>query len=438
MQPFQESLKIRIMLMENPSLRYVDTGRYRRDHHSVRSSVQQQFSDVCAQLAPGIDSIPNIDDWHKNALYDIFASEVVTGMRNTIGDYVWDQLRPHRHNIPVADLVQPARTVPEINAYVTSFSNTSNLLKHIFATELQHLFSAGRLEVLDLQLYDGGKTEDIQVSEIISKIVARAAIRDCDHVSSAAVEGIFDTAFTELFYALRNKGLRFSVSVDSHHQTAIRTKNIPKEDVLERLQKKAQNIKPRGEITPRNKEYMYLLLSLMLSLGFFSSSLAFNWARRNNWLERVFDSVGVFGLSNSIALALFSRNADLISMLVILLGRKRFLASYAELLEYLRVPEEELKPALTFSNVHVPCLSSRATPYAAEQHGGIFMTESGLSTTAQNCSIIIGNKTALLYTGNRMKYFDVFASPRGSHLSEAGDASYRIVAVGDNFEVVGV
>lgn len=59
-----------------------------------------------------------IDDSHREAITDSFASELLTSMSNNIADYLFQDLLSEKYE-DVVLATKTARTVPQIRTYVT-------------------------------------------------------------------------------------------------------------------------------------------------------------------------------------------------------------------------------------------------------------------------------------------------------------------------------
>lgn len=142
----------------------ISTGRYASQHVHLRESVKTALAEKAIDITQFLRNIEDEDAWHKKALVGKFSSELVTVISNNIGDYVNSKLLPYRYNIPILPPL-PARSVSETHDYIATFSNTSNLLKYIFAQELkQHVEADATSTNKDLVLHRGEHSYKLQRS----------------------------------------------------------------------------------------------------------------------------------------------------------------------------------------------------------------------------------------------------------------------------------
>lgn len=420
-------------------------GRFIDKHVSLNSTEKAYFEQRRKELLPllhrsssgGGGSIgvapPGfviIDTWHVDALVDIFASELIYDMRNNIADYVSDDLLPERYNVPILQPV-PARTLAEIEQLINRFSNSSNLLKHIFAEEL--LLHATALQDRAVIFHNGPVATEHTAHSIAKRMAARG---NSDMINDPLVD-IIDLAFPDLLYCLRQMvpsepKVRFSVSATDDHRVALASPVTPDVDVIAKIQHTAHRFTVNGEVIPSWREYAALAFTFVASLTMFGLGVWQNWASREFILERIFDGVGLFGLVAGILLAIISRRLDFYDLAGIVQSRKRFLESYAELLAVLNLSDNDVKAALTFEGVKLPPIARDCTSFAFHRHDGVFDPFSGLDTTMSNSNIIVGNKTAMSRGTKEMRYYKLKDGGGVFHLVPASDAAFRIVTDGDD------
>lgn len=426
-------------------------GRFNDKHVYLTSTEEDQFDQYKTQLLPllhpsttggngtgGISTFVIIDAWHVNALIDIFASELIYNMRNNVADYVSDDLLPERYNVPILTPI-PGRTLLEIQQLIARFSNSSNLLKHLFAEDLLHHSTALRTRPV---VFHGDGSVVVEYTAL--DIARRMAARGDNDMLNEPLTDIIDLAFPDLFYCLRQMALinststsstpaiRFSVSATADHRIALASPITPDVDVLSKIQHTAHRFTVNGEVIPSWREYAALSFTFAASLTALALGVWQNWASRQYVLERIFDGVGLFGLVAGILLAIISRRLDFYDLAGIVQRRKRFLESYAELLTVLDLSDNDVKAALTFEGVKLPPVARDCTSFAFHRHAGVFDPFSGLDTTTTGLNIIVGNKTAMSRGKEEMRYYKLKDGGGVFHLVPAPDAAFRIVTDGDD------
>lgn len=439
-------------------------GRHVEQHVSIDTVLKTNLEKYHKSITDCLTNLNTIDEWHDDALVDIFTSELALGMSNNIGDYIWPDLAPEKYEIPALP-PRPGRSLEQIQTYISLFSNTSHLLQHIFAEELrQHLTEKDTKETLifhttcyndDLPASDDEQekglaskpkfcSDPISINTIVKLMIVRANTgRKDTTVPKKPLEAIIDLCFPELLYVIRQckkseNSIAFSIASSADHSIAISTPVKPNTKVIERLIDCGKILTNRGEVKPTWVEYTALYIIFLTSTILLIFGVISNWANRRNILERIFDGIGLFGVSSGVMLAILSRRLDFHDLISILLRKKRYISSYSELLEILRVSDHELKHSLTFEGVKVSPLASDTTNYAFEKHDGPFSTFSGLDTSApyaKGANIILGNHTALSRGHNSVQYYDTVGIENICHLKASNNAKFRIVTSGD-FKVV--
>lgn len=421
-------------------------GRFNKKHVNLNSTERDEFKKYEKQLLPllrrngssgsgsstgtAASSFVIIDPWHEEAIIDIFASELIYNMRNNVADYVFEDLLPEHYKVPILEPV-PGRTMAEIQQLIEGFSNSSNLLKHIFAEEL--LLHSTALQDRKVMFYCPPLATEHTAISIVNRMAARG---DSDMVNDPFVD-IIDLAFPELLYSLRqmlsdDSNVQFSVAASSDHRVALASLVTPDLKVIETIQHSAHRFTVNGEIIPSWREYAALSFTFAASLTMLGLGVWQNWASRDNTLERVFDGVGLFGLVAGILLAIISRRLDFYDLAGIVQRRKRFLESYAELLTVLDLSDNDVKAALTFDDVKLPPIARDCTTFAFHRHDGVFNPFSGLDTTMTNTNLIVGNEIAMSRGKDEMRYYKLQDGGGVFHLVTATDAKYRIVTGGDD------
>lgn len=432
-------------------------GRFVDHHVHLRTCTEQAISKHKPFVNSILTHLEISEQWHHEALLDIFTSELATDMSNNLADYVHHKLLPYRYEISILP-PRPARTQEILRHYVSSFPSSQRLLMHIFATELQQHFteneehealvfhnSVWRKPISERPLAKkrhnteqallcemNTVSESVTIQRVVNIMAARSEIHSSQSPCTDRISAIVDTAYTELLYALRqHKATKFSISDTTDHSVALCTPVSRPTTVIQKIQTLAPRMTKQGYIRPSMLECVSILLALSASTVFFTLGVIYNWAGRDNTLERIFDGVGLFGVTSGVLLAIISRRLDFHDLLSIMLRKNIYIDSYGKLLEMLDVTESELKCALTFEGVHVAPLSRNCTSYAFEQHDGFFNTFSGLDTRENGMNIIVGNETAVARGMGRVRYFSRVHHEGVSFLKERSDAGYRMVTKGD-------
>lgn len=200
----KDSMLLRIAVKEkSPGQTTIPLGRYAVEHRSLCDADQTQYDNMSQRILPLIENNPNfgiIDPhFHKDAIVDIFASELATGMRNNIADYTWNELLPFTFDLPILPPVS-SRSLPEIKEYIQQFRDSSQLLKHLFAKELSlHSFSSsdedeeGSNEWFHLTLYENfDSPRRVTAEEVVACMLDRADKPPSDNT----LEKIVDLEFT--------------------------------------------------------------------------------------------------------------------------------------------------------------------------------------------------------------------------------------------------
>lgn len=435
----EETARARHAIADDPRRRLVICGRFSKQFVSLRDADRKAISAARAQFQDAIASVEMIDSWHKDVIDDIFSSELVFSMTNNIAFYVSNKLLPFAVPLVPAPVRRDRTSVQQVRDYISSFSTSSNLLQHVYVTELCQLHEAQLLKVRTMFVLDDGRpVQQLSLEELLQGWEARASNGEATLGLSDVVVRIIDESFTELFYVLRGDCIRFSVSASENHSCSITTLDGAAPDYIRAMQKKADRLDSDGRIRPSWTEYVAIICSVLMSLGVAVTALLFNWSGRDNWLERVFDGVGVFSLSSAVTVALASRRVDVYDLIFLMFGRARFLTGCLEMLSVLGVSDRELKVALTYPGVVIAPLAGSSTCYAHEGHDGMFDTLTGFSSEEEKGNVIIGSMAAVARTREGgVLHYRVTSRLLTHHMGLADDALFRIVVPGDEVFVKG-
>lgn len=428
---------VRHAVRYDPSIRRIKCGSYSRTFVTLGDADRASIANARVSLSPAVNAVHMDAVWHLELIYDIFTSEIVFSMSNNISYYVNDSLLPFLVHILPAPVRRDRTSLQEVLNYISSFSHSGRLLKHVLVVELQHVREANLLSVRPMFVLTGSLPVRQLNLEYFLEQWERHANGKATTLSDVAVR-IIDEAYIELFYALRGEKVRFSVSADSDHNCCITTLELKEPSYVPMMRKRAKRMDENGCIEPSMVEYVTIIASVAISLGVAVTSLLLNWAHRENWLERLFDSVGVFSLVSAVTVALASRKLDVYDLVYLLFGQKRYLSGYLEMLALLRVKDHELKVALTFPEVVVAPLARSSTCFAYKPHNGVFDSVLGLGSQEEDANAIVGSKAAVVRTAEgRMRHYRVDKRGWWHHLESYVDAQFRIVVPADEIFVKG-
>lgn len=434
----EATARVRQAITFDPRRPSVICGRFSKQFVSFRDTDREAIADARVQFQDAIASVEMVTTWHKDVIDDIFASELVFDMTSNIAFYVYDELLPVAVPLIPAPVRRDRTSVQQVRDYISSFTSSSDLLRHVCVTELRQLHEVQPLKVRPMfVLNDGQPVEHLSLEDLLQAWEARASNSQASVGDSGVVMGIIEEGFLELFYVLRGDRIRFSISASENHNCTITTLDGAAPEYVRWIQKKAGRVSSDARILPSQMLYVTIICSVLASLAVATTALLFNWAGRDNWLERVFDGVGVFSLSSAVTVALASRRVDVYDLIYLMFGRARFLTGYLELLSVLGVSDRELKVALTYPGVVVAPLAGSSTCYAFEVHDGLFDTLIGLSSE-ETGNVIIGSKTAVARTREgRVRNFRVTSRGLTHHMEPADNAQFRIVVPADEIFVKG-
>lgn len=297
------------------------------------------------------------------------------------------------------------------------------------ATELNTLLQQ---RIIDndrpLLLVDGADQHPINAGQVIRAMVHRAEVRDATERRSDVLNSIIDCSFTELLYALRQPQTPFSIAHDSRHYRTITTVRAVDPAVAAKLRRAERRLTKSAEIRIGWREWASLVISFSLAVAAGIVVGIKNWANRDNTLERVFDAFGAASIVSATLVAAASRKLDVVDLLYALAGKRRFLTSYAELLSFVGVSEEEIKTCMTFEGCRVPPIAGEGSCFSAEPHDGVFPLLLGLSSSNGRANIIMGNFAAVMLCKDGTRCFRVHGTSDHRHLVVSEDAVYRLVS----------